>query len=62
MSELTNDFVREELQEYLLNKGVKQTFIALHTGLSDCSVSKFLRKERQLNNIYLKKIYELISE
>lgn len=62
MNEITNNSVREKLQNYLYKKGVKQTFIALNTGLSNCSISKFLNNERDLSVIYLKKICELISE
>jgi len=62
MNELTNNIVREKLQKYLLKYGVKQSFFAINTGLSDCSISKFLCNERDLNIIYLKKINELIKK
>lgn len=61
MNEITNDFVRKKLQKYLLENGVKQNYIATNTGLSNCSISKFLHNERDLTEIYLKKICELIS-
>lgn len=62
MIELTNGFVREKLNEYLSTKGVKQTFIATYSGLSNCSISKFLRGDRELSQVYLKKIYDLITK
>lgn len=62
MNEITNSTVREKLQKYLLEYGVKQSFFAINAGLSDCSISKFLRDERDLNVIYLKKINELIKK
>lgn len=62
MGEISNNLIREKLLKYLVEKGVKQSFIATNTGLSNCSVSKFLRNERNLNIIYLKKIDEIISE
>jgi transcriptional regulator with XRE-family HTH domain len=60
--ELSNENVKYELNKYLQTYGVKQNHISDLTGLSDTTISLFLRGQGELSSSKLEKIYFIINE
>jgi len=60
--ELSNEKTRCELDEYLKNYGVKHTYIAELTGLSDTTICLFLQGQRCLSLPKLEVIYKVIHD
>lgn len=60
--QLSKDDIRCELNKYLQIHGVKQNHISAITGLSDTTISLFLKGERELSPAKLEIICSIISE
>ncbi len=59
---LSKDDIRCELIKYLQIYGVKQNHISDLTGLSDTTISLFLKGQRELSPSKLEIIYSIINE
>ena len=57
-----NREIREKLKSFIKITGTTQQFIATSVGLSKVSINLFLKAERNLKEIYLLRIDNLIND
>ena len=57
-----NESVKAALESYILDRGIKQTWICSKINLSGCSVSLFLNNKRMLTDEHLDKIIEICTK
>ncbi|MCB2297062.1 helix-turn-helix domain-containing protein [Clostridium tagluense] len=59
---MSQDEVRIELKNFLLDKGVKNKKVAESVGLSDNTISMFLREKRELSHRKLELIHQYVMK
>jgi transcriptional regulator with XRE-family HTH domain len=59
--EFSNEKIKHELAKYLEKYGVKQNHISELTGLSDTTISLFLKGQRELSLSKLEKISSILE-
>ena len=57
-----NREIREKLKSFIKVTGTTQQFIATSVGLSKVSINLFLKAERNLKELYLLRIDNLIND
>lgn len=58
---LSNEYVRKKLEDYIEGLGVTQRHISKKVGLSDTTISLFLKGQRELSDEKLETIYSIVA-